>query len=100
MLVSAVDKGFAKTGKVPGYRIAGKTGTSQIAGPGGRYETGTGSTIATYAGYAPADNPRFLILVKIDRPKNVTHGASAAGPIFKDIATFLFRYYGIPPDEK
>ena len=99
MLTSAATKGFAKTGKVPGYRIAGKTGTSQIAGPGGKYETGTGSTIATFAGYAPIRNPRFVALVKIDRPKNVIHGATAAAPVFKEIAAFLFKYYGIPPDE-
>ena len=100
MLTSAATRGFAKTGKVPGYRIAGKTGTSQIAGPGGKYETGTGSTVATFAGYAPIDHPRFVILVKIDRPKSVIHGATAAAPVFKEIAAFLFKYYGIPPDEK
>lgn len=100
MLVSAAAKGFAKAGKVPGYRIAAKTGTSQIAGPGGKYETGTGSTIATFAGYAPINRPRFVILVKVDRPKSVIHGATAAAPVFKDIAAFLFKYYGIPPDEK
>ncbi|MSR86931.1 penicillin-binding protein 2 [Candidatus Peribacteria bacterium] len=100
MLTSSALKGFAKAGKVPGHRIAGKTGTSQIAGPGGKYETGTGSTVATYAGYAPIDHPKFVILVKVDRPKTAIHGATAAAPIFKDIATFLFKYYGIPPDEK
>ncbi|MEK7218672.1 MAG: penicillin-binding protein 2, partial [Patescibacteria group bacterium] len=99
MLVSSATKGFAKTGKVKGYRIAGKTGTSQIAGPGGKYETGTGSTFATYAGFAPVDRPRFVILVKIDRPKNVTHGATAAAPVFREIAAFLFNYYGIQPDD-
>ncbi len=99
MLVSSATRGFAKGGKVPGYRIAGKTGTSQIAGPGAQYETGTGSTVATYAGYAPVNRPRFVILVKIDRPKRGTHGAVAAAPIFKDIAAYLLRYYGIPPDD-
>jgi cell division protein FtsI/penicillin-binding protein 2 len=100
MLVSSVEKGYAKTAKVKGYMIAGKTGTSQIAGPGGRYEQGTGSTIASFAGYAPVDHPKFVILVKLDRPKlkNLVHGAQAAAPVFKEIATFLLRYYGIPPD--
>lgn len=102
MLVSAVDKGFAKSGKVKGYKIAGKTGTSQIAGPGGKYESGTGSTVASFMGYAPVPDPRFIVLVKFDRPKNrlVVHGAGTAAPTFKDIATFLFKYYGIPPDEE
>ncbi len=100
MLVHSAQFGFAKAGKVAGYRIAGKTGTSQIAGPGGRYETGTGSTIATYAGYAPVDHPKFVILVKLDRPKKDDFGSKSAAPLFKDIAQFLFEYYGIPPDEE
>lgn len=100
MLESSATKGFAKTGRVSGYRIAAKTGTSQIAGPGGKYETGTGSTFATYAGYAPATHPKFVILVKLDHPKGAIQGATVAAPVFKDIATFLFKYYGIPPDGK
>lgn len=100
MLVNSAQNGFAKAGKVKFHRIAGKTGTSQIAGPGGKYESGTGSTIATYAGYAPVDRPKFLILVKLDRPKKDDFGSKSAAPLFKDIAQFLFDYYGIPPDEK
>jgi len=102
MLVSSVTNGYAKSAKVPGYRIAGKTGTSQVAGPGGKYETGTGSVITSFAGYAPANEPRFVVLVKFDRPK--AHGSElgvqSAAPVFKDIATFMFKYYGLPPDEK
>ncbi len=100
MLVHSAQNGFAKAGKVDGHRIAGKTGTSQIAGPGGKYESGTGSTVATYAGYAPVDHPKFVILVKLDRPKKDDFGSKSAAPLFKDIAKFLFDYYGIPPDEK
>jgi len=102
MLVSSGDHGFAKAAKPKGYKIAGKTGTSQIAGPGGRYEAGTGATIATFAGYAPPSQPKFTVLVKLDRPRSnyIVHGATSAAPIFKDIATFLFKYYGIPPDEQ
>ena len=100
MLVSGVNQGYAKGGKVSGYRTAGKTGTSQIAGPGGRYETGTGSSIASFAGYAPPHDPKFVILVKFDRPRNREYGSVTAAPVFKDVAAFLFKYYGIPPDEK
>ena len=100
MLTHSAEVGFAKAGAVPGHRVAGKTGTSQIAGPGGKYETGTGSTTATYAGYAPVDDPKFIVLVKLDRPKKDDFGSKSAAPLFKDIATFLFEYYGIPPDEK
>lgn len=100
MLVSSVSNGYAKPAKVPGYRIAGKTGTSQIAGPGGKYEAGTGAFIASFAGFAPAHQPRFVMLIKLDRPRKVQHGAASAAPMFKEIATFLFKYYGIPPDEE
>ncbi len=100
MLTSSVNVGYAKVAKVPGYRIAGKTGTSQVAGPGGKYEVGTGSTIATFAGYAPIDDPKFLILIKFDRPRRDEFGSRTAGPVFRDMAAFLFKYYGIPPDEK
>ena len=99
MLVSSADIGFATAGKPKGYKVAGKTGTSQIAGPGGRYEVGTGSTIGTYMGYAPPDRPKFLMLVKFDRSKD-EFGSYTAGPVFKEISSFLFQYYGIPPDEK
>jgi cell division protein FtsI/penicillin-binding protein 2 len=102
MLYQSVEYGYARTAKVPGHRIGGKTGTSQIAGPGGKYEEGTGSTIASFMGFAPVDKPRFIVLVKFDRPKDklLAHGAAAAGPVFKDVAAFLFKYYGIPPDER
>ncbi len=100
VLTASVHTGYAKPGKVKGHRIAGKTGTSQIAGPGGRYTEGTGSTIATYAGYAPVDDPKFVILVKFDRPKKEEFGSLSAAPVFKDIAAYLFEYYGIPPDEQ
>ncbi|OGJ62830.1 hypothetical protein A3C37_02945 [Candidatus Peribacteria bacterium RIFCSPHIGHO2_02_FULL_53_20] len=99
MLVSSINVGYAKVAKVKGYRMAGKTGTSQIAGPGGKYEAGTGSTIATFAGYAPVPNPKFLILVKFDRPRKDIYGSQTAGPVFREIAAFLFKYYGIPPNE-
>ena len=99
MLVSSAKVGFAKSGKPQYYKIAGKTGTSQIAGPGGRYETGTGSTIGTYMGYAPPIHPKFLVLVKFDRSRD-QFGSYTAAPAFKDITSFLFRYYGMPPDDE
>ncbi len=102
MLVSSGDKGFARKGKPAGYHIAGKTGTSQIAGLGGRYETGTGSAVNSFMGYAPVSHPRFIVLVKYDRPKfqQTVYAESTAAPTFKEIMAFLLKYYGIPPDEK
>jgi cell division protein FtsI/penicillin-binding protein 2 len=101
MLVKGVNEGFARRARVPGYRGAGKTGTSQIAGPGGKYEkTGTGTAITSFAGYAPVDDPVFAMLVKFDRPRTVEYGSQSAAPLFQEVAKLLFEYYGIPPDEE
>lgn len=99
MLVSVVDNGFGRSAGVPGYKLAGKTGTSQIAGPGGKYETGTGANITSFAGFGPVPNPRFVILVKFDRPKakDREFGSTTGAPVFHDIAAFLLEYYGVPP---
>lgn len=97
MLVSSVNEGYAKQARIPGYLVAGKTGTSQIAGPGGKYETGSGSTIHSFAGYAPADHPRFVMLVKLDRPRRFQYSTRTASPLFKEIAAFLLDYYAVPP---
>jgi len=102
MLVSTVQKGFGKSASISGYLIAGKTGTSQIAGPGGTYESGTGSTTTTFGGYAPAYDPKFVIFVKFDRPKakDLEFGSQTGAPVFRMIAQFLLEYYGIPPSTK
>ncbi len=100
MLTSATRYGYAKKGEVVGYSMAGKTGTSQIARGGRGYESGTGSTIGTYLGFGPASKPRFVILVKFDRPtyRYTAFGESTAGPVFHDIAAYILKYYGIAPE--
>lgn len=96
ILVNAVDKGEAKFAKTPGYRIAGKTGTAQIP-IAGHYDAN--KTIASFIGFAPADNPKFAMLVIVDRPTTSIYGAETAAPIFFDIAKDLFTYYRILPTE-
>ena len=100
MLASVVENGFGRSAGVRGYTLAGKTGTSQIAGPGGKYETGTGASITSFAGYGPLPNPRFVILVKFDRPKakDAEFGSTTGAPVFSEIAEFLVDYWGIPPN--
>jgi len=102
MLVSTVQNGVAAPGQVEGYKLAGKTGTSQIAKKNSNgYEIGEGSSITSFAGYAPVQHPKFVMLVKFDRPRfgrNSTWGSTTAAPTFKEIAKFLFEYYNIPPD--
>jgi cell division protein FtsI/penicillin-binding protein 2 len=101
MLVSAVNNGVAWPARIPGYRVAGKTGTSQIAGPDGKYETGEGAFITSFAGYAPAEAPKFVVYVKFDRPRfgeDNTWGSTTAAPVFKEVMSFLLDYSDIPPD--
>ncbi len=96
ILVNAVNKGEAQFARVKGYRIAGKTGTAQIP-IAGHYDPN--KTIASFIGYAPADNPKFAMLVVIDRPTTSIYGAETAAPLFFDISRKLFDYYQIPPSE-
>jgi len=99
MLVSVVENGFAKRAKIPGYFIAGKTGTAQIAfsALGINKEGYSEKTIQTFIGFAPAFSPRFLILVKLDNPKSRDASVSAV-PIFKELAEYIINLWQIPPD--
>jgi len=96
MLISVVENGFAKAAKIPGYYIAGKTGTAQVAyeEKGGYYPD---KSIQSFIGFGPALNPQFLILVKLDNPKTKTAEYSAV-PIFKKLAKHIIDYWQIPPD--
>lgn len=94
MMVNAVDSGEAKWAKPKGYRIAGKTGTAQIP-VAGHYDQE--KTIASFVGFAPADNPRFVMLVLLKEPSSSPWGSETAAPLWFDIAKEIFTYYGIQP---
>ena len=96
ILVNAVNNGEAKFARIKGYRIAGKTGTAQIP-IAGHYDPN--KTIASFIGFAPADNPKFVMLVIVDRPTTSIYGAETAAPIFFDIARDILTYYNISPTE-
>lgn len=96
ILVNAVNKGEASWARLKGYRIAGKTGTASIP-IAGHYDPT--KTIASFIGFAPADNPKFAMLVIIDKPTASIYGSETAAPIFFSIAKELLSYYGIPPTE-
>lgn len=97
MLVRVVENGHGKRAGVPGYYVAGKTGTAQISrGDGQGYEKD--AYIGSFVGYAPVDDPAFVMLTKIDRPRDVQYAESSAAPLFGDIAGFLLQYMQIPPD--
>lgn len=100
MLVSVVENGpYTKRAKIPGYYIAGKTGTAQI--PWSALEINkrgySDKTCQSFIGFAPIFNPKFLILVKLDNPKTKTAEYSAV-PIFRDLAKYIIDYLQIPPD--
>lgn len=80
---------------VPGYSIAGKTGTAQIP-IAGSFDPKW--TIASFAGYLPADDPRFVILVKLDKPQSSEWGSQVASPVFAAVAKQLVIQMGLPPD--
>ena len=92
MLMHSATNGLAQPAQVPGYTIAAKTGTATTQG------LTSDKTEASVAGFIPAANPLFVILVKIDRPQATIYGGTAAAPLWKAIGQQLMWYYHIPPD--
>lgn len=99
MLRSVVVNGHGKQAGVPGYAVAGKTGTAQVAKSNAKgYEDGM--NIGSFVGYAPANDAKFTILVKLTNPKNVEWAESSAAPTFGELMKFLLEYYNIEPTEE
>jgi cell division protein FtsI/penicillin-binding protein 2 len=97
MLVSVVENGHGKRAAVKGYYVAGKTGTAQVPkADGSGYEEK--KTIGSFVGFAPVNDPRFAMLVRIDDPKDVLFAESSAAPLFGEIADFLLNYLEVPPE--
>lgn len=96
MMVKAVIAGEAKFAAPRGYQIAGKTGTAQIP-VSGHYDKD--KTIASFVGFAPADNPKFVMITKLYEPTSSPWGSETAAPLWFSIANRLLLYWGIPPDE-
>jgi cell division protein FtsI (penicillin-binding protein 3) len=98
MLESVTMKGGTGTkAAIPGYRIAGKTGTAQQPDPahGGVYSDWM--YWDTFAGMAPADDPRFVVAIMVDNPAHGLHGGDVAAPVFHDIASYELQHARIPP---
>jgi len=91
MLINVVDK-HSKVAQVKGYYVGGKTGTAQISGLGGYSQ----ETNQTFIGFAPADNPKFVMLVKFEKPRR-EWAESTASPVFGELASFILNYYQVPP---
>jgi len=97
MLTAVVEQGYS-TLAFDDHYVAGKSGTAQTY-KWGKALTGRGTTIGSFVGYGPIDDPQFVILVKFDYPRADEWGANTAGPVFHDIADFLYSYYNVPPDK-
>ncbi len=97
MLVKAVENGSGRQAQVKGYTVAGKTGTAQVPDlkNGGYLD----EYIHTFVGFAPAYDPKFIALIKLDDPKGVRFAEGTVVSVFHDLAQFIFSYLAIPPDK-
>ncbi len=93
MLVNVVELGHAKAAHTAEYYIGGKTGTAQIPGPGGY----TDETIHSFVGFAPVGDPKFVMIVKYEKPQR-KYAESTAVPVFKQISDFILNYYQVKPN--
>lgn len=96
MLTEVVRTGTGKAAAVPGYSVAGKTGTAMKPNEGARgYKRG--AYVSSFIGFFPAEKPRFSALVVLDEPKSSIYGGVVSAPLFAEIARFAGQHYRIPP---
>ena len=96
MMEDVVIEGTGQEAQLPGYTVAGKTGTAAKPDPDGGYSTSR--YVASFVGIVPAKNPRLVILVTVDEPASSIWGGVVAAPAFQQIAGFDLQYLEIPPD--
>jgi cell division protein FtsI/penicillin-binding protein 2 len=89
------DQGTGELAAIPGYSVAGKTGTAQKPGPNGYIP---GAYVATFVGMVPASSPSLVVLVSVDEPHGGIYGGTVAAPAFEQIASFDLQYLEVPPD--
>jgi cell division protein FtsI/penicillin-binding protein 2 len=96
MLQGVVEDGSGYKAQIPGYSVAGKTGTSQTVDP----ETGTygDEYVASFIGFAPATDPEYVALIAVDDPRTTYWGELAAAPAFHEVMGFTLGYFNVPPD--
>jgi len=96
IMTAAVREGTGHNAAIPGYEVAGKTGTAQKMDPATRrYSHAPG--VLSFVGFAPADDPRLAMIVLLDEPKNEKWGSEAAAPIFAAIGLQALRHMNVPP---
>ena len=97
MMVSVVDNGFGRKARVSGYKIAGKTGTAEVPVKGRGYSEDV--NIVSFGGFVPADDPTYVMLIKLDQPEGAPWSSDTVAPLFKEISQWLLHYLQIPPSE-
>ncbi len=105
MLTDVVAGGTGVSAAVPGYTVAGKTGTAwqafeQANGSYGYGESGNRKYVVTFAGFLPAESPELSIVVVVNEPKTATTASKIAAPVFADIAQYAIRILAIPPSDR
>src|SRR5262249_62428546 len=88
--------GTGTLAQIPGYHVAGKTGTAAKPDPHGGYSTSR--YVASFVGFAPASRPRAVVLVAVDEPRGAIWGGRVAAPAFKVILHSTLQYLSAPPD--
>jgi cell division protein FtsI (penicillin-binding protein 3) len=98
MLQGVVDDGLGHFARIPGYTVAGKTGTAQVVDP----ETGTygDEYIASFIGFAPVSDPKYVMLLAFDDPQTSHWGEIVAVPAFREVMSFTLGYFNVPPDRE
>jgi cell division protein FtsI/penicillin-binding protein 2 len=96
MLQNVVLDGTGTLAQIPGYHVAGKTGTAAKPDPRGGYSTSR--YVASFVGFAPATQPRAVVLVAVDEPRGAIWGGVVAAPAFKEIMQQTLQYLSAPPD--
>ncbi|MRS12512.1 MAG: penicillin-binding protein 2 [Actinobacteria bacterium] len=97
VLTDVVNEGTGSAAAVPGYQVAGKTGTAQKARTDGQPGYAEGKYVASFSGFIPAENPSILIVVTVDEPSNAIYGGTVAAPTFARLARFCVEHLKIPP---
>ncbi len=94
-MVGVIANGTGNLARVPGYTLAGKTGTANVVSSAGGFKAG--DFLASFIGFGPVPNPKVLTLVQIDDPKGLFYGGDIAAPVFSQLMGQVFSYMGIPP---
>jgi len=93
MMHMVVEEGTGKNAQIPGYTVAGKTGTAKVV-RGGRYQN---EYFASFVGYAPVEDPQLVVMVTIERPTPVYYAAAVAAPAFREIMMKSLWHLNVPP---